>query len=216
LLFLQIKFSKVKKESEPKEDKRSLIINAAQKLFGIYGAEKTTMREIADDLQLSKASLYYYFPDKENLYRAVLEKEQAEFLKTLEKDIKDNPDPQESLRRYALNRLSYFKYLVNLGRIGSGSFSDYQPLIANSFHAFREREKILVMEILEKGKKNGQFKIHDSYDTSSLFLEILRGLRSVFFNNRKSASINDEEYGELLKRITAATDIFIKGLMYKE
>jgi TetR/AcrR family transcriptional repressor of mexJK operon len=206
----------VKTDNEPKEDKRSLITNAAQKLFGIYGAEKTSMREIADDLHMSKASLYYYFPDKENLYRAVLEKEQAEFLKTLEKDIRDNPDPQECLRRYALNRLSYFKYLVNLGRIGTESFSDYQPLIANSFYAFREKEKILVMEILEKGKKNGQFIMQNSYDISSLFLEILRGLRSVFFNNRKFTSINDEEYKELLKRITAATDIFIKGLMYKE
>jgi hypothetical protein len=58
--------------------------------------------------------------------------------------------------------------------------------------------------------------MQNSYDTSSLFLEILRGLRSVFFNNRKFAAINDEEYRELLKRITAATDIFIKGLMYKE
>jgi hypothetical protein len=72
------------------------------------------------------------------------------------------------------------------------------------------------MEILEKGKKNGQFIMQNSYDISSLFLEILRGLRSVFFNNRKFTSINDEEYKELLKRITAATDIFIKGLMYKE
>jgi AcrR family transcriptional regulator len=216
MLYLQLKFFEVKTDNEPKDDKTSLIISAAQKLFGIYGAEKTSMREIADDLHLSKASLYYYFPDKENLYRAVLEKEQAEFLETLEKDIRDNPDPAECLRRYALNRLSYFKYLVNLGRIGSGSFSDYKPLIANSFKVFREKEKKLVMEVLEKGKKNGQFKMHNTYDTASLFLEILRGLRSVFFNNKKFTSINDEEYKELIKRITAATDIYIKGLMYKE
>jgi TetR/AcrR family transcriptional repressor of mexJK operon len=206
----------VKTDNEPKDNKTSLIISAAQKLFGIYGAEKTSMREIADNLHLSKASLYYYFPDKDNLYRAVLEKEQAEFLETLEKDIRINPDPAKCLRLYALNRLSYFKYLVNLGRISPGSFSDYKPLIANSFKVFREKEKNLVMEVLEKGKKNGQFKMQDSYDTASIFLEILRGLRSVFFNNNKFPSINDEEYKELKKRIAAATDIFIKGLMYKE
>ena len=206
----------MKTNNEPKEDKSSLIINAAQRLFGIYGAEKTSLREIADDLHMSKASLYYYFPDKENLYRAVLEKEQAEFLKKLEKDIRDNPDPAECLRCYALNRLASFKYLLNLGRIGSGSFPDYKPLIADSFKVFREKEKKLVMEVLEKGKENGQFKMHDTYDTASLFLEILRGLRCVFFNNNKFTSINDENYRELIERITATTDIFIKGLMYKE
>jgi AcrR family transcriptional regulator len=174
------------------------------------------MREIADDLNMSKASLYYYFPDKENLYKAVIEKEQAEFLKTLEKDIRDNPDPAECLRRYALNRLSYFKYLVNLGRISPASISDFRPHIADSFRIFREKEKKLVMEVLEKGQKNGQFKMADTYETASLFLEILRGLRSVFFTNKKLVTINDEEYRELSNRVASATDIFIKGLMYKE
>jgi TetR/AcrR family transcriptional regulator len=206
----------VKKVKGPGDDKTSLIISAAQKLFGIYGAAKTSMREIADDLNLSKASLYYYFPDKENLYRAVLEKEQAEFLKTLEKDISDNPDPAECLRRYALNRLSYFKYLVNLGRISPASISDFKPLIADSFRNFREKEKRLVMEVLEKGQKNGQFRMADIYETASLFLEILRGLRSVFISNKKLITINDEEYMELSNRIASATDIFIKGLMNKE
>lgn len=203
-------------ESEPKDDKAGLIISAAQKLFGIFGAEKTSMREIADDLHMSKASLYYYFPDKENLYKAVIEKEQTQFLETLENDITYNPDPAECLRHYALNRLSYFKYLVNLGRIGPGSVSDYKPLIADSFKVFREKEKKIVMKVLEQGKKDGQFKITDTYETASLFLEILRGLRSVFFNNKNFTSINDEEYKELINRITAATDIFIRGLMYEE
>jgi len=57
------------------------ILSVAQTRFGLYGFEKTTMREIAEELNVSKGSLYYYFPDKENLYKAVVEKEQEEFLK---------------------------------------------------------------------------------------------------------------------------------------
>ena len=203
-------------DREPKEDKADLILSAAQKLFGLYGAEKTSMREIADDLHMSKASLYYYFPDKENLYKAVIEKEQAEFLDTLEKDIQDNTDPAESLRRYALNRLSYFKYLVNLGRIGPTSIPDFKPLIADSFKVFREKEKKLVMQILEKGESRRQFKTNSTYETATLFLDIMRGLRSVFLNNKKLFSINEEDYKQLSHQVADATDIFIKGLMYKE
>ncbi len=66
-----------------KGNKEQLILEAAQKRFGMYGIEKTSMREIADDLKLSKASLYYYFPDKESLYRAVIEKEQGEFIERI-------------------------------------------------------------------------------------------------------------------------------------
>src|ERR1051325_6834770 len=54
--------------------KRQLILEAEQKRFSHFGVDKTTMNEIADDLALSKASLYYYFPDKLSLYAAVLKK----------------------------------------------------------------------------------------------------------------------------------------------
>ena len=54
------------KSGSDKSDKVKLIIEASQRRFGLYGIEKTSMREIADDLKLSKASLYYYFPDKES------------------------------------------------------------------------------------------------------------------------------------------------------
>jgi TetR/AcrR family transcriptional regulator len=214
MLYLPTKFPEVKTETEPKDDKAGLIISAAQKLFGVYGAEKTSMREIADDLHMSKASIYYYFPDKENLYKAVLEKEQNEFLETLEKDIRHNPDPAECLKRYALKRLSYFKYLVNLGRIGPASIPDFKPLIGESFIVFREKEKKIVMQVLEEGKEKGLFRIANTYETASLFLDILRGLRSVFISNKKLFSIDNKEYKELSRQVAAATDIFIKGLMY--
>src|SRR5947208_16334089 len=55
------------------DKKRDAIIEAAKKRFSHFGVDKTTMNEIADDLSISKASLYYYFPDKLNLYGAVLQ-----------------------------------------------------------------------------------------------------------------------------------------------
>ena len=51
-------------------EKIDQIIESAQKRFGIFGLMKTTMREIAEDLNMSKGLLYYYFPDKEHLYKA--------------------------------------------------------------------------------------------------------------------------------------------------
>src|SRR5690606_27011256 len=52
-------------------DKRNQIIEAALKRFSHFGIAKTSMSEVADDLQLSKANLYYYFPDKFSLIEAI-------------------------------------------------------------------------------------------------------------------------------------------------
>jgi TetR/AcrR family transcriptional regulator len=206
----------VKTITEPVEEKLDVIIAAAQRRFGIYGAEKTSMREIADDLHMSKASLYYYFPDKESLYKSVIEKEQTEFLGTLQHDIENIDDPARCLKRYAINRLSYFRKLVNLGRVSPVSISDLKPKIAETFLQFRSKEMKIVTGIIEKGRKSGQFTIKESSEAAALLLEILRGMRSIAISNKKLMGINDQEFEELSERISSAADIFIRGLMYKK
>ena len=105
-----------------KDNKAKLIIEAAQKRFGLYGVEKTSMREIADDLQLSKASIYYYFHDKESLYRAVVEKEQNEFIVKISERILSIEEPEMLLKEYASSRLSYFKTKDTTAVIGVQNF----------------------------------------------------------------------------------------------
>ena len=51
--------------------KENLIIDAAEKVFSTVGFRNATMGEIADKIQMSKGSVYFYFSSKENLYMAV-------------------------------------------------------------------------------------------------------------------------------------------------
>lgn len=198
-----------------REDKSETIIKAAQKRFGLYGLEKTSMREIADDLRISKAALYYYFPDKESLYKTVISKEQAEFIRVIENDLKSISDPVDCLRKYAITRLSYFRRLVNLSRIRLASLSDLKPMIADSLRNFAEEEKRIIVEILEQGIRNNVFIINDTYSTATLFLDLLRGLRSAFMTNKDILVIDEAEFGILSDKVKDITEIFIKGLMYK-
>ena len=51
--------------------KENLIIDAAEKVFSTVGFRNATMGEIADEMGMSKGSVYFYFSSKENLYMAV-------------------------------------------------------------------------------------------------------------------------------------------------
>ncbi len=190
------------------------IVKAAQKRFGLYGVEKTTMREIAGDLHISKAALYYYFPDKESLYNTVIIREHTEFLKKLEEDISTLSDPAECLKIYALNRLSYFRKLLNLSRIRSAYLTELRPKLADSLMSFREEEMKLLVKVLKDGIIEGQFKIDDPLRTAMLFLDLLRGLRHAYMTDKDILVIDDKEYGILSEKVTNITEIFIKGLMY--
>ena len=71
--------------TEKLKDKECAILKAARQRFAHYGYSKVTMDEIAADVEMGKASLYYYFPTKENLFQEVIVQEQDEFAEEIEK-----------------------------------------------------------------------------------------------------------------------------------
>jgi AcrR family transcriptional regulator len=198
-----------------RSDKIRMIIEASQRRFGLYGIEKTSMREIADDLKLSKASLYYYFPDKESLYSAVVKKEQGEFLDKISERILSFHEPEQLLLEYANARLSYFRTLLNLSRLRFEDYSDLKPAFRDTILLFKEKEKEIIIKIFEKGINKGIFFINDTDSTASLFLDLLKGLRISVVNDKKTLLIEQEEYAKLLENTNAFTKIFINGLKFK-
>jgi AcrR family transcriptional regulator len=93
---------------------RENIIKTSSKIFAKYGFRKTTMNDIAKEMEMGKSSLYYYFKSKEKVFEAVVLSE-AEILRTvLEKDI-INKDIEhlEKIRRYVITRMQYLNNLVN-------------------------------------------------------------------------------------------------------
>ncbi len=54
-------------------DTRDQILDAARRLFLEQGYDKTSLREVADEVGVTKAALYYHFRSKEDLLTALLE-----------------------------------------------------------------------------------------------------------------------------------------------
>jgi len=203
------------KSGSDKNDKVQMIIEASQKRFGLYGLEKTSMREIASDLKLSKASLYYYFPDKESLYKAVVEKEQNEFIANISERILSIQEPEQLLLEYSGIRLSYFRTLLNLSRLRLEAYTGLKPGFRDTIKIFKEKEKEIIKRIFEKGISTGIFYIENTDQTASLFLDLLKGIRITLVNEKETLFIEQEEYDLLLEKTIAFTNIFIKGLKYK-
>ncbi|MCC7077223.1 MAG: TetR/AcrR family transcriptional regulator [Acidimicrobiia bacterium] len=61
-------------------DTEERILTAARTCFSRFGLRKTAMEDIAREADLSRGTLYRYFPDKDALHRAVSESETRRFL----------------------------------------------------------------------------------------------------------------------------------------
>src|SRR6202451_1320119 len=57
----------------PRTDTRSRVQKVALELFAEQGYEKTSLREIAERLGVTKAALYYHFKSKEDIVRSFTE-----------------------------------------------------------------------------------------------------------------------------------------------
>lgn len=193
--------------------KREEIIGAAQKRFGIYGLKKTAMTEIADDLAMSKGLLYYYFPDKEHLYKAVVEKEIDEFEKKVNDRIHKMEDPVRKLKEYVQLRLINFRSMLNLSRLRLEEMQGINSFMCDTWESIRQFEKNIILDTLREGHETGLFIVDDPEKIADLLFELLRGLRMTRIKDKQLFYLDEEDYQFLVERSEMLVDIFIHGLM---
>ena len=74
-----------------KEQRRTRIIEAAERLIFEKGPEETTFADIAKEVGYTKRNLYLYFKDKEDLFLAVVLRGQIIFKSKLEEALRNRP-----------------------------------------------------------------------------------------------------------------------------
>ena len=79
-------------------EKREKILKSAARLFAKNGYEKVTMEEIATKLKLNKATLYYYFKSKDEIFFMIQMQAIGQANDALEKVLDSNLGPKEKLR----------------------------------------------------------------------------------------------------------------------
>ena len=195
-------------------ERKTQILEKAQKRFAQYGFDKTTMQEIADDLSMSKGALYYYFPDKEALYKAIVIQEQEEFLQTLSCQCKRMSDPVEMLSGYAQIRFELSERLINLARSKSMYQQNLQSFIKETMEDLNSSEDQLIGKILTKGVQTGYFQIDDIDEMASLFNSLLTGMR-IFFMRNKHVFLKQEDIAVYRKKVDLFLKVFCRSLQTK-
>ena len=62
-----------KRQKEERKLRKQSILDGALKVFQTHGIEKTTMDEIANKSGFGKATLYYYFTSKDEVFIEIME-----------------------------------------------------------------------------------------------------------------------------------------------
>lgn len=189
-------------------DLKLRILERSRDLFFKYGFSRLSMDELAEDLGISKATLYRHFPDKEALLRAVMAMTRDRVLSQLQAIVRDDRLPVKARLTAYLEFVS--RFMSGLSRDFIRDLRQKLPELWKEMDAFRRQQVFpLVSEVIKEGVRKGEIK---SDLDGRLFLEIFWYLVQEFMTPDWIIS-HDYSPSELLESII---DIVFYGIFVEE
>lgn len=141
--------------------RRATIIKSAANVFGRKGFHATTLEDIAAELKVTKASLYYYFSTKEELLYEVHLLSMHDVLRRLDAARAAFEDPVEQLQE------ALTQHLRLLAADYEGAFLlqqeyDLPDRYRTEIIALRDRYERGVLEIVQEGVRSRTFRVKDA------------------------------------------------------
>lgn len=166
--------------SESKQESRkikSAILIAAQERFRNFGYGKTTMAEIATDVNMSAANLYRYFDNKQDIAAECASQCMDDLHALLENVVsRPNLDGIQRLHLYVQTCMRYHFDMMHvaprLNELVENITTNHTQLI----HQRNQRMEHQLASILQQGVNAGEFQVENIERTASAVLRA-----SVFF-----------------------------------
>ena len=140
------------------EYKRSEILDAAMLCLARYGAYKTTLDDIADLLGLNKATLYYYYQNREAIFIDALEREAERFTNTVRQNFRKNARARDKMYVFLKTYLSYLQDRTEILELNAQAMVDNKIFIRKIQGCIRDKNRDLMKDIIREGIEKGEFR----------------------------------------------------------
>ena len=182
-----------------KEEIRAHVVRVARVIFTRNGFKKTTMEEIAAASRKGKSSIYYYFQSKEQIFRAVVEKEAEELKERLGRTIRKDDSASERLKSYMLFRLHHVRLVENFYAALNEDSLSHMDFILDMRRTYDLEERHVVREILEDGMQEGSFQISSSEIGAIAISTMMKGLELPLLTSDEYKTDREELLEDLIR-----------------
>ena len=185
------------RQLEERKMRQERILTGALEVFKSKGFDGATMDEIAQKSDFGKATLYYYFHSKEEVFAAILEDGWQRLWASLESVIGGDESPRQTfinvllkIAENARNRPGLYEFLFNAPKVIT---FEEQP-----WKRYQERMYGTIQGLLEDGVKSGEFPNINSQLLFKAMGGLFMGL--VLMGDRKK-QVSEKDIEELLNQL---------------
>lgn len=155
---------------------RQRIIDVARNLLSESGYHSVSMSDIARELGITKAALYYHFPSKTAIYAAVLDTVKGDMERLLAVALAEET-PRARLEAIIESYLDYWMREMNVLSVLVGKLSQEETQLRDTFLQMREEVRALIRPVLEDATKDSPtFRNLDSGILVIMLTAMLDGL----------------------------------------
>ena len=188
---------------EERKMRQNRILEGALSVFKEKGLDGATMDEIANTSGFGKATLYYYFKSKEEVFSAILVDGWQNIWESLEPVIAEQDSPRKTfvnvlikIAENAQNRPGLFEFLFNVPKTIT---LDDQP-----WKDYQHRLYAILQGLLEDGVNKGEFPKVDP----KLMFKALGGLfMGLVFMGNRDEPVSEKEVESLLNELITEPNI---------
>jgi len=135
---------------------------------------------IAKELNIKNAAVHHYFPAKEDLGVAIIEKDRSDFLDLV--DSVKNRSPKDKVEALLARYNRYQSSGKNLDIIGACTsiYSELPPKMERSANDYIDTVENWLTDVFREGKEIGEFRFEETpEDLASLWISTLPGALQV-------------------------------------
>ena len=137
--------------------RKKLIIDSALSVFNRSGIDKTTMSEIASEAGFGKATLYYYYPSKDDVYSEIMVTGWKLLWIEVEDLILNDSPPKKKLFQILDQICHVVKSDNNLFKFLFTAPSHIQEIKEHPWKTYQVRLYSVLESTIEQGCKEGDF-----------------------------------------------------------
>ncbi len=131
--------------------KKEQVLQAASEVFSRFGFEKTTLDDIGQRAGLNKASLYYYFKNKEEIFIAVVLHETKAFMNDLQVQSLEIFDVHQQINFFLTERIRRYGEVIHLTRLSIDHLQKLEPMFDKVYEETKKQETDFLKSLLKRG-----------------------------------------------------------------
>lgn len=137
---------------------RERILAAASSLFQTHGISGVTVQEVADECGLSKAALYHYFSNREQMLQEIFGDWARRDLERIRAVAESELAPSDKLTRFVEVHLQSIVENLELYSLSFRSEDELPDSVRKEFRGLKRESDLLVRRIIAEGMQSGDFE----------------------------------------------------------